>query len=251
MVSLLCLTFVFTGTATAAEQETVTVFSAGSTINAVTDIANLFMQKQMGKVVTSFAASSTLAKQIDNGAPAEVYLSANKKWMDYLQERNVIDPQTRIDLLSNRIVMVAPTGCVITRVDIKPGFDLAGILGDGRLAMGDPDHVPAGIYGRKALESLGVWDSVAKKVARSKDVRAALALVERAETPLGVVYATDAAVTGKVSVVGTFPQDSHPPIVYPAALVGKKHTPVAKRFLLFLQSDDARAIFEKYGFSVK
>jgi molybdate transport system substrate-binding protein len=245
---LSCLTG---GLAPAAEQETVTVFSAGSTINAVTDIAKLFMQLQQGRVLTSFAASSTLAKQIENGAPAEVYISANAKWMDYLEEKKVIDPETRFDLLSNRIVLVAPFGSKITRVDIKNGFDLAGLLGDDRLAMGDPDHVPAGIYARKALEALGVWESVAGKVARSKDVRAALVLVERGETPLGVVYATDAAISNKVSVVGTFPENSHPAIVYPAALVGSRHSLVSRRFIQFLKSSEAKAVFRKYGFAVR
>jgi molybdate transport system substrate-binding protein len=248
---LLVLSGVTAGCATAAEQETVTVFSAGSTINAVTDIAGLFMQQKQGRVVTSFAASSTLAKQIENGAPAEVYISANAKWMDYLEEKKIIDAATRFDLLSNRIVLVAPAGSKVIHVDIKTGFALADLLGDDRLAMGDPDHVPAGIYGRKALETLGIWDSVAGKVARSKDVRAALALVERGETPLGVVYTTDAAISKNVSVVGTFPETCHPPIVYPAALVGSRHSQVARRFIEFLKTPDAKAVFKRYGFSVR
>lgn len=228
----------------------VTVFAAGSTTNAVTDICNLFTEKKMGRVTPCFASSSTLAKQIDHGAPADVYLSANPKWMNFLEKNNLIEPGTRFDLLGNRIVLIAPLDSKM-EISIGPGFDLPGLLGDEKLAMGDPDHVPAGIYGKQALESLGVWAAVAPKVARSKDVRAALALVERGEVPLGVVYATDAAISKKVKVVGVFPEKSHPSITYPAALVAGKATTGAKTFLEFLKTPDAKAIFEKYGFSLQ
>ena len=205
----------------------------------------------MGRFVSSFASSSTLAKQIESGAPADVYLSANKKWMDYLEERKMIDPTTRFDLLSNRIVLVVPADSNIKRIAIAAHFELAKLLGDGHLAMGDPDHVPAGMYGKRALEKLGVWETVKGKVARAKDVRAALALVERGEVPLGEVYATDASISNKVRVVGVFPEDSHPQIVYPVALVAGRDTPVARRFLTFLKGSEARAVFEKYGFKVR
>jgi molybdate transport system substrate-binding protein len=234
-----------------AAAETVTVFAAASTTNAMTDIGKLFVEKKMGAFVPSFASSSTLAKQIENGAPANVFVSANEKWMDYLGERKLIDPGTRLNLLGNRIVLIAPADSKLGKVEISAEFNLSKLLGDGKLAMGDPDHVPAGMYGKKALETLGIWQSVQNKVARAKDVRAALALVERGEAPLGVVYETDAAITGKVVVVGSFPQDSHPPIVYPVALVKGGETPAAKGFLEFLKTPEARAIFEKYGFSVR
>jgi molybdate transport system substrate-binding protein len=230
--------------------EKVTVFAAGSTTNAVTDICNLFIEKKKGRVIPCFASSSTLAKQIDHGAPADVYLSANPKWMNFLEKNSLIEPGTRFDLLGNRIVLIAPLDSKI-EITIGPGFDLAGIVGDEKLAMGDPDHVPAGIYGKQALESLDAWAAVAPKVARSKDVRAALALVERGEVPLGIVYATDAAISKKVKVVGIFPEDSHPSITYPAALVAGKATAGAKTFLEFLKTPDVKAIFEKYGFSLQ
>lgn len=230
----------------------VTVFAAASTTNAVTDICALYMAGHAGdKVVTSFASSSTLAKQIDNGAPADIYLSANTKWMDYLAEHKMIEPASRSDLLGNRIVLIAPAQSLTANVDVKPGFPLADLLADGRLSMGDPEHVPAGIYGKQALVQLNVWDSVQSKVAAMKDVRAALAMVERGEVPLGLVYATDAAISTKVRVVGVFPEESHPPIVYPVAIVAGHSNPTAEAFLQFLKSPDARAVFEKYGFAVR
>lgn len=233
-----------------AESETVTVFAAASTTNAISEIGALFTEKKLGTFLPSFAASSTLAKQIENGAPASVYLSANEKWMDYLEEKNMIHTASRFDLLGNRIVLIAPADSPIAAVDIVPHFGLKALLGDGYLAMGDPDHVPAGIYGKQALESLGVWGAVSDRVARQKDVRSALALVEREEAPLGIVYATDAAITGRVKVVGVFPESSHPPIVYPVALVKGEETPEAEKFLDFLKTGDARAVFEKFGFTI-
>ncbi|SLM28085.1 molybdate transporter subunit; periplasmic-binding component of ABC superfamily [Desulfamplus magnetovallimortis] len=250
-MALVLLTFILPSAyADDGQSNKVRIFSAGSTINAVTDICNLFIEKKMGEITPSFAASSTLAKQIDQGAPADIYLSANPKWMDFLEKNNMLEPGTRFDLLGNRIVLIAPLNSTMT-ITIDKGFDLAGVLGDEKLAMGDPDHVPAGIYGKQALESLGVWDSVTLKVARSKDVRAALALVERAEAPLGIVYSTDAAISKKVKVVGVFPEESHPPIIYPVALVAGNATPSARSFMEFLKGEDAKAIFEKYGFNVR
>jgi molybdate transport system substrate-binding protein len=229
----------------------VTVFAAASTTNAMTDIGEIFNQRKLGRFRPSFASSSTLAKQIENGAPADIYLSANAKWMNYLEEKKMITDGTRVDLLGNRIVLIAPRDSGLDQVRIAPGFDLAKLFGGGRLSMGDPDHVPAGIYGRQALESLGAWSTVERRVARAKDVRAALALVERGEAPVGVVYATDAAISKKVKIVGTFPENSHPPIVYPVAVVAGRRSPATDRFMELLQSAEANTVFEKYGFSVR
>ena len=235
-----------------AEEGKALVFAAASTTNAVQDICNLFKEKGMGDATPSFASSSTLAKQIENGAPAGVYLSANQKWMNYLEEKEMIVKSSRFDLLANRIVLIAPLDSKLDNVEIKPGFALSKLLGDNKLSMGDPDHVPAGMYAKQALESLGAWEKIAAQVARSKDVRAALALVERGECPLGIVYSTDAAVSKKVKVVGLFPEDSHRPIVYPAALVaGHENDSAAKAFFEFLKTADSKSIFEKYGFSVR
>jgi molybdate transport system substrate-binding protein len=209
------------------------------------------MEQNPERFVSSFASSSTLAKQIENGAPADIYISANPKWMDYLGERQMIETDSRVDLLGNRIVLIVPTDSAVRTVPIVPAFDLAGLIGDGRLAMGDPDHVPAGIYGKQALDALGVWSAVEARVARAKDVRAALALVERGEAPFGVVYATDAAISDKVRVVGVFPETSHPSIVYPVAVVAGKRSAAVNRFMDLLRSPDARGVFEKFGFTVR
>jgi len=250
---ILTLTFVIgiSERSLADESESVTVFAAASTTNAVTEIGSLFENRKMGKFKSSFASSSTVAKQIEQGAPADIYISANIKWMDYLESKNMIEPGSRFDLLNNRIVLIAPKDSSISHIDIRPGFDLVTLLGDGRFSMGDPDHVPAGIYGMKALEKLGVWASVEKRVARAKDVRAALALVERGETPLGQVYATDAAISDKVKIVGIFPLECHPPVVYPVAVVAGHKSKVAMLFIDFLKGPEARSVFEKYGFTVK
>lgn len=235
----------------AAKLPQLTVFAAASTTNAVTDVGKLFAQNKLGQVVTSFASSSTLAEQIAKGAPAAVYISANEKWMNYLAKQKQIVQSTRFDLLGNELVLIAPSTSKLQQVAIAPHFDLKKLLEGGRLAMGNPDYVPAGIYGRQALQQLGVWQQVEGQVARARDVRAALALVGRGEAPLGIVYSTDAAITNQVKVVGTFPADSHPPIVYPAAIVAGHETPVAKRFLEFLKTPAAKAIFQKYGFTVR
>jgi len=236
---------------TAAQGEVV-VFAAASTTNAVTEIADLFAARGLGRITTSFASSSTLAKQIASGAPANVYLSANEKWMDFLEEKGAIEEASRFDLLGNRLVLIAPVQSPIQTVDVRRGLDLAALLGkDGRLSTGDPEHVPVGIYARQAMESLGLWDQVKDRLAPMKDVRAALVLVERAEAPLGVVYATDAAITKKVRIVGAFPLESHPPIVYPVAAVAGQKTDAAARFLDFLKTPEARTVFEKYGFEAR
>ena len=238
-----------TSIATASE---VVVFAAASTTNVLTEIGQTYAARKLGHIKPSFASSSTLAKQIESGAPADVYLSANQKWMDYLEGKNLLVKGSRVDLLSNRIVLIAPVDSSLKTIKIEPGFSLIDYLGnDGRLSIGDPVHVPAGMYGQQALENLGVWKEVKQRVAPMKDVRAALVLVERAETPLGLVYATDAAISKKVRVVGTFPPKSHAPIVYPMAVVAGGRTDVAAKFLNFLKTPTARAVFVKYGFKVK
>lgn len=250
---LLMMAFVFISApfpTHAADSERVMVFAAASTTNAISDIGKRFEEKTKERFTPSFASSSTLAKQIVQGAPADVYLSANPKWMAYLEEQEMIEPGTRSDLLGNRIVLIAPADSDI-ELNIAEGLDLAAVLGEDKLAMGDPAHVPAGIYGKQAMEFLGIWRAVNPKVARTKDVRAALVLVERGEAPLGVVYATDAAISGKVRVVDVFPVSAHPPVTYPVALVKGRATPTARAFLEFLRTPEAKAIFETYGFSVR
>ncbi len=233
----------------AAEPESVTVFAAASTTNAINDIGKLFAERGKGKIVPSYASSSTLAKQIEQGAPAAVFISADEPWMDYLAERKLIEPGSRFNLLGNKLVLIAPSASAINKVDIGPKLDLVKLLGDGRLATGDPDHVPVGKYAKAALSKLGVWNDIESRLARAADVRGASTLVERGEAPLGIVYSTDAAITPKVQVVGTFPADSHPKIVYPTALVAGKATAAAKNFLEFLKTPEAKAVFEKYGFT--
>ncbi len=234
-----------------ATADTLSVFAAASTTHAVTEIGDIFAKRHQIRFRPSFASSSTLAKQIENGAPADLFLSANATWMDYLEEKQMIEGGSRIDLLSNRIALIVPADSNIRRVRIERRLNLAGLIGDSLLSMGDPDHVPAGIYGRQALESLDIWAAIERKVARAKDVRAALALVERGEAPMGLVYATDAALTDNVRVVGPFPRNSHPPVVYPVAIVSGRRSTATGLFLELLISLEARAVFEKYGFTVR
>jgi molybdate transport system substrate-binding protein len=235
-----------------ADEGDLTLFAAASTTNAVTEVVRLYKSQGMGNIKTSFASSSTLAKQIANGAPADIFLSANIKWMDYLEQRELIQKQTRFDLLGNRIALIVPSDSKIQTINIERGLDISSILGrDGRLAIGDPAHVPAGIYGKEALEKLGLWDMVKRRMAPMKDVRAALAMVERSETPLGLVYTTDASVSKKVRIAGVFPASCHPPIIYPIAVITGADSKDAESFLNFLKTQDARAVFIKFGFEVK
>ena len=230
-------------------QEPVTVFAAASLKNAL-DAINTAWSQQEGKEATiSYAGSSALAKQIEEGAPADLFISADLDWMTYLAERDLIQTESERRLLGNRIVLVAHAGSTV-ELAIAPGFDLADALGDGRLAMANIDAVPAGRYGKAALETLGVWDDVADKVAQAENVRAALQLVALGEAPLGIVYQTDATAEPGVRVVGTFPEDSHDPIIYPAALTVASANPDAAAFLNYLQGDEARGIFEEQGFTV-
>jgi molybdate transport system substrate-binding protein len=227
----------------------VLLFAAASTTEAVGAVIAAYPAPSGVRIHASFASSSTLARQIASGAPAHIYLSANEKWMDWLAERGRIVTESRRDLLRNALVLVAPRDSAAT-IRIAPGFDLAGALGNRRLALGDPDHVPAGIYAKQALTALGVWQSVAQRTARASDVRGALALVERGETPLGVVYATDAKASAGVRLVDTFPRDSHSPVVYPVALAKGKDTAEARAFYAFLASGTARNVFGRFGFIV-
>jgi molybdate transport system substrate-binding protein len=248
VVSALCGLVLCLAVTPATAQELL-VFAAASLQDALAAVIAEYQAQGGGEVSASYASSSTLARQIEEGAPADVYISANPQWMDYLEERNLIREGSRTDLLGNGLVLVAPLERDIT-VDIGPGFDLLGALGGGRLAMGDPDHVPAGIYGRAALESLGVWDAVAPHVARADNVRAALTLVARGEAPLGVVYTSDAVADDTVRVVGDFPPASFPEIVYPIAIVADSAHPEAVALIDMLHSEAAAAIFERYGFAM-
>jgi molybdate transport system substrate-binding protein len=236
-------------TAPAAVAAEVLVFAAASLKNALDAVAADWSAVTGDTAAISYAASSAPAKQIEQGAPAEVFFSADLDWMDYLEERRLIDPATRRSLLGNRLVLVAGGG-EAAPVSIGPGFDLVGALGGGKLAMAGVDAVPAGRYGKAALESLGVWESVAPSVAQADNVRAALALVALGEAPLGIVYATDAHAEPKVRVVGTFPDDTHPPIVYPVARTAASRTDAATSFLDYLATPAARARFEAQGFTV-
>ena len=241
----------FGHTAFAAEQNAkapLIVFAAASLKNALDQIASEWEQESGQIVKTSYAASSTLAKQIEEDAPAQVFISADIEWMDYLAGKGLIKPESRSNLLGNKLVLVAPKDSKVT-VDLKPGADLATALAGGRLAMGTVNAVPAGIYGKAALEKLGLWDSVSTKLAQAESVRAALVLVSRGEAPLGIVYETDAVSDPNVRIVATFPANSHPPIIYPAALTTKAGA-AAAAFLDYVKSPKAAPAFEAQGFKL-
>jgi molybdate transport system substrate-binding protein len=223
----------------------VTVFAAASLKNALDEV-NLAYGAHGGPARASYASSSVIARQIEAGAPADVFISADTDWMDELAKRGLIAAGSRRDLLTNRLVLIAPKDSPV-RLKIAPGMDLAAALGGGRLAIGGPD-VPAGRYAEAALEALGVWPSVKDHLAPGENVRATLAFVARGEAPLGIVYETDAEIEPAVRVVGVFPASSHPPIVYPAALVATSRNPAASAYLAFLRSPRAGAIFRRYGF---
>jgi molybdate transport system substrate-binding protein len=235
--------------APAVAQEKVTVFAAASMKNAL-DAANKAWTSETSKETTvSYAASGPLAKQIEAGAPADIFISADLDWMKYVSDKKLLKEDTKTNWLGNKIVLVAPKDNA-KPVDIKAGFDLAALVKDGKLAMGDPKSVPAGKYGQAALEKLGSWPGVEKKVAFAESVRAALALVSRGEAPYGIVYATDAAADPGVAVVGTFPADSHPPIIYPIAILSESKSADAPAYLDYLKSAKAAPFFEKEGFTV-
>jgi molybdate transport system substrate-binding protein len=231
-----------------AQDKSLTVFAAASMKNALDEIDAAYTAKSGIKIVASYAASSALAKQIEQGAPADIFVSADTDWMDYAINRKTIEESTRVNLLGNLIVLIAPKESKIDNVTIGPDFNLARLAGDGRIATGDVKAVPVGKYAKAALEKLGAWQAVQAKFAMAESVRAALTLVARGEAALGIVYATDARIEPGVKIVGSFPADSHPAIIYPVAATTTARAEAAG-YLGFLRSSVAKAIFEKYGFT--
>jgi molybdate transport system substrate-binding protein len=230
-------------------QESITVFAAASMKNALDDTNVAFAKAVGAKVTASYAASSALAKQIEQGAPADVFISADLKWMDYLAGKKLIKAGTRVNLLGNKLVLIAPADSKLGNVEIGQGFDIAKLARSSRIAIADTKGVPAGLYAKAALEKLGSWAAAEPKLAQAENVRATLAFVARGETPLGIVYETDAKIEPKVKIVGTFPNDSYPAVTYPAAQSALSKNANVGRYLNFLQTQAAKAIFEKYGFS--
>ena len=228
--------------------ETLTVFAAASLREAMDEQARRFESTAGSRVTVVYGGSNALARQIEAGAPADVFVSADEDWMDYLDQRRLLVPGTRSNLLRNELVLIAPAKSSAA-LRIAPGFGLATALRNEKLAMANPDSVPAGKYGKNALESLGVWKDVEKQVVRTDNVRAALALVARGEAAFGIVYKTDALAEKNVRVVDTFPEPTHAPIVYPTALVAPARSSAGKALLDFLRSAAARPIWEKYGFA--
>jgi molybdate transport system substrate-binding protein len=233
-----------------AQDAPVLVFAAASLKNALDDIAAGWTATSGVAVKTSYAASSALAKQIEEGAPADLFISADIDWMDYVDKKGLLKASTRHDLLGNSLVLIAARDRPKVEVNIAPGFPLAALLGESRLAIASVAAVPAGKYGKAALEKLGVWNSVAGRIAETETVRAALLLVARGEALLGIVYRSDAAVEPRVQIVGAFPADTHPPIVYPAAALAASKNAKSAELLRYLSGPDASAIFERYGFTV-
>jgi molybdate transport system substrate-binding protein len=230
-----------------AQDKSLTVFAAASMKNALDDVDAAYTAKTGVKVAASYAASSVLAKQIEQGAPADIFVSADTDWMDYAIGKKNMNAPTRVDLLGNSIVLIAPKDSKIEKVTIGPGFDLAKLAGDGKIATGDVKAVPVGKYAKAALEKLGAWQAAEPKFAMAESVRAALILVARGEAALGIVYSTDAKVEPEVKIVGAFPADSHAPIIYPVAATVTAKSEAAD-YLAFLRTSAAKTIFEKYGF---
>src|ERR1700738_4821656 len=231
-----------------AQDNSLTVFAAASMKNALDDIDAAYTAKTGIKIVASYAASSALAKQIEQGAPADVFISADTDWMDYAIGKKTINEPTRVNLLGNSLVLIAPKDSKIDNVTIGQGFDLARLAGDGKIATGDVKAVPVGKYAKAALEKLGAWSAAEPKFAMAESVRAALTLVARGEAVLGIVYSTDAKVEPGVKIVGAFPADSHPPIIYPVAATTTAKVGTSD-YLAFLKSSAAKTILEKYGFT--
>jgi molybdate transport system substrate-binding protein len=234
---------------TAAAQDSLTVFAAASLKNALDDTNAAFSKSTGIKVVASYAASSALVKQIEQGAPADVFISADLRWMDYAAEHRLIKPDSRVNLLGNRLVLIAPKDSKLDTITIAKGFDIAKLAGDGRIAVADVKAVPAGTYAKAALEQLGAWTAAEPKLAMAENVRATLAFVARSETAIGIVYETDAKIEPKVKIVGVFPDESYPPVTYPVAATAATTNAALARYLNFLRTPAAKAIFEKYGFS--
>lgn len=246
---LLCACCLGSLSLAAGPEKSITVFAAASLSNALQDLGDAFTKDTSIPVRFSFAASSALARQIENGSRADLFFSADLEWMDYLQARNLLQPATRYDLLGNQLVLIAPLASKIS-LTIQPHFALAAAIGKSRLATGDPDSVPVGRYAHEALANLGVWDEVAARLVRADSVRSALAFVDRGEAALGIVYATDALVDKNVRVVGVFPADSHAPIVYPVALCDGAQ-PNAARFLAYIRGPAGDLAFKHYGFTAR
>lgn len=232
----------------ARDGKTLTVFAAASLKNALDDIHKAYTAAAGVKVTTSYAASSALAKQLEQGAPADIFVSADIAWMDYALEKKAVAEPSRVNLLGNKLVLIAPKDSKIADVTIGQNFDLARLAGDGKIATGDVQSVPAGRYAKAALERLGSWSAAAPKFAMADNVRAALLLVARSEAVLGIVYETDAGIEPGVKIVATFPQESYPPVIYPVAATATANRH-ASGYLSFLRSQTAKTVFEKYGFS--
>jgi molybdate transport system substrate-binding protein len=231
-----------------AQDRPITVFAAASMKNALDDVNVAFTKATKVKVTASYAASSTLMKQIEQGAPADVFVSADLDWMDYGSSKKLIRDDTRVNLLGNRLVLIAPKDSKLANITIGPNFNLGQMAGDDRVAVGDVQAVPAGKYAKAALEKLGSWPGVSSKLAMTESVRAALALVARGEAAFGIVYETDAKAEPNVKIVGAFPADSHPAIVYPVALTSDGRAAAAP-YLAFLRTQAAKDVFERYGFT--
>jgi molybdate transport system substrate-binding protein len=240
----------FAAVATPAQAAEVTVYAAASLTNALQEVGEAFAKTTGDRAKFSFAASSTLARQIEAGATASLFVSADEAWMDYLDKKNLLEPGSRMSLLGNRLVLVVPADRPL-QVDIKPGGDWLSALPAGRIATGDPAHVPVGKYAAQAFTKLGVWDKVEPRLARADNVRNALVLVERGEAAAGVVYATDAAISKSVKVAGVFPEGTHDAISYPFALLAGKASPEARTLFDFAKGPEAKAIFIRHGFSVR
>ena len=241
------LSLAMAGQAQAAEK--VTVFAAASLTNAMQDIAADYTKAKYVQVVASYASSSTLARQIEAGAPADIFISADQKWMDYAASKNAVDASSRITLLTNSLVVIAPEASAQKPFTISEKTDWKTLLNGGRLAVGDPAHVPAGIYAKEALQKLGAWDKVSPMLAPADDVRGALALVERNDAPLGLGYGSDVIASKEVKVVATFPEDSHKKVEYPMAIVARHDNAAVKAFYEYLKGPQAAAVFKRYGFT--
>ncbi|MDX7988322.1 molybdate ABC transporter substrate-binding protein [Xenorhabdus sp. 12] len=241
------ISVVLAGNSWAADK--VTVFAAASLTNALDDIAAQYKKEKQGNIVTSYASSSTLARQIEQGAPADIFISADQQWMNYLADKQLIVKDSRHTLLGNELVLIAPKESKLNKVELNRETDWKSLLADGRLAVGDPDHVPVGIYAKESLQYLNAWDTVNPLMARTNNVRVGMALVERAEAPLGIVYGSDAVASNKVKVVGVFPPESHKPVEYPVAIVKGHEKQDVRSFYDYLKTPEAAAIFKRYGFT--
>ncbi|PHM36032.1 molybdate ABC transporter substrate-binding protein [Xenorhabdus innexi] len=239
--------FSLVGNSWAAEK--VTVFAAASLTNALNDIAEQYKKDNRGEIVASYASSSTLARQIEQGAPADLFVSADQQWMNYLSGKKLIIKNSRHTLLGNQLVLIAPKESKLNKVDINRETKWHSLLAGGRLAVGDPDHVPVGIYAKESLQYLGSWDSVEPLLARTNNVRSGMVLVEREEVPLGIVYGSDAVASKKVKVVGIFPQESHKPVEYPIAIIKGHENQAVRDFYDYLKTPEAVEVFTRYGFS--